>query len=69
MTSGDHVVALNDSSLRRRGCGELTRLHVESMLLTTARDLWMAELRTAGASTYTLRNYTAATEEAFSDHP
>jgi site-specific recombinase XerD len=29
-----------------------------------ARDLWLAELRTAGASTYTLRNYTHATTTA-----
>lgn len=30
-----------------------------------ARDLWLAELRTSGASPYTLRNYQTCTDEAF----
>lgn len=30
-----------------------------------ARDLWLAELRTSGASPYTLRNYRTSTAEAF----
>ena len=34
------------------------------MDVVVARDLWLAELRTAGASPYTLRNYTAATDHA-----
>ena len=32
------------------------------MLLIDARDLWLGELRTNGASTYTLRNYRSATD-------
>ena len=34
------------------------------MKATEARNLWLAELRTAGASGYTVRNYTPATDEA-----
>jgi hypothetical protein len=35
------------------------------MWAVDARDLWLAELRTGGASPYTIRNYLAATDEAF----
>lgn len=40
--------------------GETALMH-----LTDARNAWLAELRTAGASPYTLRNYERCTSEAF----